>query len=338
MAVDLRDLVVPVIGAPMAGGPTTPELAAAVSNAGGLGFLAAGYLSAQRFGADIAAARALTSGPVGVNLFVPQSSVAVAGELSCYAEKLTALALRLGVEVGPARFDDDDWDAKLDVVVDAAPEVASFTFGCPDKVTIDRLHAAGVTTVVTVTTVAEAGIAVAAGCRALVVQGPDAGGHRGTFSPSARPAGETLEMLLRAVLDAHDVPVVAAGGLTSASQVRGILDRGAVAAQVGTGLLLADEAGTRPAHRAALRDSRFAETVVTAAFSGRYARGIHNAFINEFDADAPLGYPEVHYMTAPLRAAAHTSGDSQSVNLWAGTQYRLARVGAAADIVAELAG
>lgn len=338
MPFDLRDLAVPVIGAPMAGGPTTPALAAAVSNAGGLGFLAAGYLSAEKFGADLAAARALTTGPLGVNLFVPQPSVGAPAELAVYAEKLAPLAHRLGVEVGPARFDDDDWDAKLDVVVDTAPEVASFTFGCPDTSTIDRLHAADVATVVTVTTGVEAGVAVAAGCRALAVQGPAAGGHRGTFSPSARPATESLESLLHAVLDAHEIPVVAAGGLSSAQQVRAILGRGAVAAQVGTALLLADEAGTRPAHRAALGDGRFTETVVTAAFSGRYARGIRNAFIDEFDADAPLGYPEVHYMTSPLRAAAHKAGDPQTVNLWAGTQYRLARSGGAADIVAELAG
>jgi nitronate monooxygenase len=338
VGLDLRDLAVPVLGAPMAGGPSTPQLAAAVTGAGGLGFLAAGYLSAQRFADDIAATRALTGGPIGVNLFVPQPSVGVSAEFNSYAIKLAPLAAEFGVEVGPARFDDDAWDAKLEVVLDTVPEVASFTFGCPDKLTFDRLHAAGVTTVVTVTTLAEAGVAVAAGCRALAVQGPAAGGHRGTFSPSDLPSEETLQVLLRKVLDTHRVPVVAAGGLTAATHVRAVLDQGAVAAQVGSALLLADEAGTRPAHRAALVDDRFTETVVTKAFSGRYARGVRNAFIDEFDADAPLGYPEVHYMTAPLRAAAHAAGDPQAVNLWAGTAYRLARSGTAADIVVELAG
>ena len=338
MPLDLRELAVPVLGAPMAGGPSTPQLAAAVTGAGGLGFLAAGYLSADRFADDIAAARALTAGPLGVNLFVPQPSVGVPAELSSYARKLGPLASRFGVEVGPPRFDDDAWDAKLEVVLDTSPEVASFTFGCPDKVTLDRLHGAGVTTVVTVTTMEEAGIAVAAGCRVLAVQGPAAGGHRGTFSPSARPSDESLEVLLRKVIGSFAVPVVAAGGLTSAPQVRGVLDSGALAAQVGTALLLADEAGTRPAHRAALVDDRFTETVVTAAFSGRYARGLRNAFVDEFDANAPLGYPQVHYMTSPLRAAAHAAGDPQAVNLWAGTAYRLARTGTVADIVIELAG
>lgn len=334
---DLRDLTVPIIGAPMAGGPGTPALAAAVSNAGGLGFLAAGYLTGQRFADDIVAARLLTSGPIGVNLFVPQPSAATRSALDEYRDRLTPLVQRFGVELGLPRLDDDGWDEKLDVVVSAAPELASFTFGCPSPDVLARLRRAGVVSAVTVTSRAEADVAVAAGADVLVVQGPDAGGHRGTFSPIRRPGEASLGELLTEIAKGGETPVVAAGGLSAQSAIQNVLDRGAVAAQVGTALLLSDEAGTNPVHRAALKDDQFTETVVTRAFSGRYARGLANEFTRRFDPVAPLGYPDVNQLTGPLRAAAVAAGDSQNTNLWAGTQWRKRVEGPARDIVAALA-
>ena len=334
---DLRDLTVPIIGAPMAGGPGTPALAAAVSNAGGLGFLAAGYLTGQRFADDIVAARLLTSGPIGVNLFVPQPSAATRSALDEYRDRLTPLAQRFGVELGLPRFDDDGWDEKLDVVVSAAPEVASFTFGCPSADVLARLRSAGVASAVTVTSRAEADVAVAAGADVLVVQGPDAGGHRGTFSPIRRPGEAPLGELLAEIAKGGETAVVAAGGLSARPAVQNVLTRGAVAAQVGTAFLLCDEAGTNPVHRAALIDDQFTETTVTRAFSGRYARGLANEFIRRFDSVAPFGYPEVNQLTAPLRAAAVAAGDPQCTNLWAGAQWQKAVGGPAGDIVAALA-
>ncbi len=335
---DLCELALPIVGAPMAGGPSTPKLAAAVSNAGGLGFLAAGYLSAQRFADDIAATRSVTTGPIGVNLFVPQPSVATASALENYREQLLALARSYGVDPGVPRPDDDGWRDKLDVVASAAPEVVSFTFGCPAPEVLALLRDRDVLTAVTVTSPSEAALAVAAGAGALVVQGPGAGGHRGTFSPSERPGESTLEELLTEIVGAHDTPVIATGGLGDAAAVRDVLRRGATAAQIGTALLLCDEAGTNPAHRRALSDERFTDTVVTRAFSGRYARGLANEFIARFDSVAPLGYPEVNQLTGPIRAAAVAAGDPHGTNLWAGTQWRSISVGAAADIVAALAG
>lgn len=335
---DLRDLTVPIIGAPMAGGPGTPALAAAVSNAGGLGFLAAGYLSAARFEADIAATRSATTGPIGVNLFVPQHSVATSARLDEYRDRLMPLARRYGVELGLPRFDDDGWQAKIDVAVAAAPELVSFTFGCPSADVLTRLRTAGVASAVTVTSRAEADIAVAAGADVLVAQGPGAGGHRGTFSPNRRPDETALDELLAEIVGSGATPVVAAGGLGDSSAVQGALRCGAVAAQVGTALLLSDEAGTKPVHRAALTDERFAETVVTCAFSGRYARGLANEFTSRFDPVAPLGYPNVNHLTAPLRAAAVAAGHPQHTNLWAGTQWQKVSGGPAADIVAALGG
>jgi nitronate monooxygenase len=321
----------------MAGGPGTPALAAAVSNAGGLGFVAAGYLSAERFADAIAAARSLTSSPIGVNIFVPQPSAARADRLDRYRELLAPLADHYGVEVGQPHPDDDAWQAKLDVVADTAPEVASFTFGCPTAEILGRLRDRGVLTAVTVTSVDEAGVAVAAGADALVVQGPEAGGHRGKFDPVALPEDEPLDALLAAIVAVHDLPVIAAGGLADAADVRRVLDGGAVAAQAGTAFLLCDEAGTNGVHRSALTDQQFAETVVTRAFSGRYARGLANDFTTRYDAVAPPGYPEVNQMTGPLRRAAVAAGDPHGTNLWAGTSWRRIGGGRAGDIVAALA-
>lgn len=333
----LSDLAVPIIGAPMAGGPGTPALAAAVSNAGGLGFLAAGYLTAEKFADGIAAVRVATTGPIGVNLFVPQPSLADRAALDRYREELTPLAESYGTAPGRTHPDDDAWDAKIDVVADTAPELASFTFGCPSAETLARLRKSGVLTAVTVTSLDEAGIAVGAGADALVVQGPEAGGHRGTFDPGRRPGEEPLDSLLSAVCATHEVPVIAAGGLTSAGDVRRALGHGARAAQAGTALLLADEAGTNPVHRQALTDPQFTRTVVTCAFSGRYARGLANGFTDRYDPVAPLGYPEVNQLTGAMRRAAIAAGDPHGTNLWAGTAWRRIRGGAAAGIVAALA-
>jgi nitronate monooxygenase len=334
----LQDLAVPILGAPMAGGPSTPALAAAVSDAGGLGFVAAGYLSADKFAETIAAARALTTAAIGVNIFVPQPSAATPDALARYRELLVPLAEHYGAEVAATKPDDDGWRAKLDVVADLAPEVASFTFGCPTAEVLGRLSERGVLTAVTVTSLDEAVVAVAAGADALVVQGPEAGGHRGTFDPVALPGDDPLETLLAAIVAAHEVPVIGAGGLAGAADVKRVLDAGAVAAQAGTAFLLADEAGTNGAHRAALTDETFTETVVTRAFSGRYARGLANDFTRRYDDVAPLGYPEVNQMTGPLRRAAVAAGDPHGTNLWAGTSWRRIGGGSAADIVAALAG
>lgn len=335
---DLRELSTPLLAAPMAGGPSTPELAAAVSNAGGLGFVAAGYLTADAFAERLLAAQRLTSAPVGANLFVPQPSAATPDAIAAYAATLEAEAQRYGVSLGAPRFDDDHWAAKLDVLLDLRPAVVSFTFGLPSADERRRLSEAGIATAGTVTTLSEARAAADVGVNVLVAQGPSAGGHRGTFDATSQPSEESLDDLLAALTANLDLPVVAAGGLMTADDVSGVRRAGAVAAQLGTAFLLADEAGSSPVHRAALQDPQFTETAVTRAFSGRYARGLRNRFIVEHEADAPFGYPEVHYMTSPVRAASVRAGDPHAVNVWAGTGFRKARTGSAADIIAALAG
>ncbi len=173
---------------------------------------------------------------------------------------------------------------------------------------------------VTVTSVSEARVAVARGAASLSVQGPNAGGHRGTWDLEAPPDKTPLLDLVSAVLAVVDVPVVAGGGVHDAAGLQSLRDAGAAAAQVGTAYLLAEEAGTNPTHRAALEDPAFPETAVTRAYTGRWARGLANRFIAAH-ADAPAGYPHVHHLTSPLRRAAAAAGDTDVAHMWAGTGH-----------------
>lgn len=320
----------PIVGAPMGGGPSTPALAAAVSAAGGLGFLAAGYLTSERLAADLAATRELTARPFGVNLFVPGRDDADAGAVAAYRQRLAPEAARLGAELGEPRWSDDDWAAKVDVVLAERPSVVSTTFGLPPPADAARLRGAGIAWWCTVTSPAEADQAEAAGADALVVQGAEAGAHRGSFDD---PDGEGLSLLplLRLVAARTAVPLVAAGGIADGAGVAAALAAGARAAQIGTALLLAAEAGTHPVHRAALASGL--PTAPTRAFTGRTARGLANAFLLDHADEAPRGYPQVHYVTAPLRAAARAAGDSDRVNLWAGQAYPLAEEAPAGELV-----
>lgn len=332
---DLRELDRPIIGAPMAGGPSTPELAAAVSNAGGLGFLAAGYRTAEDFEAQLRSVAALTGGPVGANLFVPDTFRPEPALLAAYVDALRAEAAALGVAVGEPRNDDDGWDAKLEIVLDAKPAAVSFTFGCPDAAVLARLADAGILPIVTVTTPAEAEFAVAAGARALAVQGPNAGGHRGNFDQGQAPTDQPLEDTLSAIRSTTAVPLAAGGGVSAPDDVVRLREAGVDAVQVGTALLLADEAGTNALHRAALSGERFTGTSLTRAFTGRFARGLTNRFILEHQ-DAPAGYPQLHHVTAPLRKAAVAQGNADVAHLWAGTGFASAQPGPAARIVEQL--
>ncbi|MDT0170890.1 nitronate monooxygenase [Pseudarthrobacter sp. BRE9] len=334
---DLGSLALPVIQAPMAGGPSTPQLAAAVSAAGGLGFLAAGYKTAAAMRSEIETLRSLTGRPFGVNLFVPQPSVISPGSLQQYAASLAPDADRFGVSLGEPRHDDDDWDKKLEILLELAPAVVSFTFDVPGSGMVQALQERGVHVVATVTDRDEALQALAAGADALCVQGPEAGGHRGTFKAAAPPPVVPLHGILEELADL-EVPLIAAGGIGTPEDTRAALAVGAAAVQAGTAFLLSDEAGTKAAHRAALSSSdRFPTTAVTRAFSGRNARGLYNEFMRRHDAEAPYGYPEIHHLTTPLRAAAAAAGEPDWLNLWAGINYRHAAEGPAASILKSLA-
>ena len=321
----------------MAGGPSTPALAAAVSGAGGLGFLAAGYRSVGALERDVDELRSglRTDVPYGVNVFVPSEHATTSDEITAYAERLDADARRRGVTLGVPRWDDDGYHDKLALLRAQRVPVVSCTFGCPTTDDVDSLHAAGSAVWVTVTTAAEAKAASIVGADALVVQGVEAGGHRGGFD-DARPGDVGLLALLQLVQVAVDaVPLVASGGLSTGAGVAAVLAAGAAAAQLGTAFLLAPEAGTDAAHRDLIgRADR--PTALTRAFTGRTARGISNRFMEQHSDGAPSAYPEVHHLTSPLRAAARSAGDAEGFQLWAGQSYHLARRAPAAEIVRGL--
>jgi nitronate monooxygenase len=331
----LDQLDVPIVQAPMGGGPSTPELAAAVAGAGGLGFIAAAYRTPDALREAIARTRALTDGPFGVNVFAPSGRPADAGVVRRYADALRAEADRAGVALGEPRFDDDAFDAKVDLLVADAPAVVSFTFGCPPPETIERLRAAGAAVWVTVTDPDEAEQAAEAGADALVVQGVEAGGHRGAFADREDRVDYGLLALLALVRARVDFPLVATGGIATGQGVAAVLAAGAAAAQIGTAFMRCPEAGTSAPHRAALASSR--PTGLTRAFSGRLARGIVNRLQAEHSAAAPIAYPEIHHLTAPLRAHGRGAGDGEIINLWAGQAHELAAELPAAEVVARLA-
>jgi nitronate monooxygenase len=325
--------VLPIVQAPLAGGASTPALTAAVVEAGAFGFVAAGYKTPDALREDLRATRALTSKPFGVNLFVPGGEADPAAYAE-YVARLRAEADAHGVALGEPRFDDDAWDAKLELLEADPVAVVSFTFGCPAADVVARLHAVGSEAWVTVTDVAEAKRAADAGADALVVQGVEAGGHRASFVDSD-DAGEYGLLALLQVVRAHvDLPLVASGGIATGGAIAAVLCAGARAAQIGTAFMRTREAATAPVHREALATP--APTRLTRAFTGRQARGIVNRFLREHSADAPIAYPNIHHATAPLRAAGRTSGDADVLNLWAGQTHELAREVPAAELVAAL--
>jgi nitronate monooxygenase len=330
----LDRLAVPIVQAPMGGGPSTPALAAAVAEAGGLGFLAAGYKAPAAVRDDVEALRALTDRAFGVNLFAPPGPPADPATVAAFAASLEPEADRYDAPVGAPRHDDDGWEAKLALAAELAVPVLSFTFGCPPPDVVDRLHAAGSAVWVTVTTPAEAAEAARAGADALVVQGVEAGGHRGSFDDGA-PGEIGLLALLQLVPAVTDLPLVATGGIATGRAVAAVLALGAAAAQLGTAFMLCPEAATAPAHRTAIESDT--GTRLTRAFTGRLARGVANRWMAEHDAGAPSAYPDVHHLTAGIRAAARERGDADGFHLWAGQAHPLAETVPAGELVRRLA-
>ena len=330
----LTALEIAIIAAPMAGGASTPRLAIAVSDAGGLGFLAGGYKTPAALAEQIADVQQRTDRAFAVNLFVPQRPLTDRAAVVAYRD---ALAHEYTTAFSEIVAEDDDWFAeKVAVVIDHRVPVVSFTFGLPPADVVTRMHAAGSYLIATVTSVTEALQAVDRGVDALCVQGPEAGGHRATFETHGEPGTLPLGELLTAIRAVATLPLIAAGGIHSGEQIAALLAIGAEAVQLGTALLRTDESGATQAHKDALVESRFAETVVTRAFSGRPARALLNAFIVDHGDDAPSEYPQVHHLTKGLRADAARRGDADGLALWAGTGYRAATASSARSVLESL--
>ncbi|GGS17672.1 oxidoreductase [Deinococcus knuensis] len=322
----------PVALAPMAGGVGTPALAAAVTRAGGLGSLGGAYLTPQALRDAIREVRALTDGPLLVNLFAPQTVPAVTPDAIALATAELAPfhdALRLSPPTLPERVQ-EDFGAQLDVVLEERPEVLSVAFGPVPPDALAALRARGILTVGTATSLSEALALHESGVDAITVQGGAAGGHRGGWQEDA--LADTLT-LAREVARATPLPVLAAGGLMTADDVRSAQNAGATLAQCGTVFLMADEAGTSVPYRHALQDGRRG-TVLTRAYSGRAARGLRTTFTDAVH--HPLPFPHQNALTRPLRTAGAQARQADVLSLWAGTGYRQAQATGAAQIVASL--
>lgn len=327
----------PVLAAPMAGGPSTPALVVATAQAGGLGFLAGGYQSPRLLADQITATRAHTAA-FGVNLFAPNPVPITRVAFRRYAHAVQAEADAYGLDLTSAELveDDDAWQDKIDLLLADPVPVVSFTFGLPPVAVIRALRAAGTVVAQTVTSAVEAQQADDLGADLLIVQSTAAGGHSGTFTPGRPVTPLALAELVAQVRETVAVPLVATGGLATSTDIAAVLNVGAAAAAVGTVLLRTHESGTSRTHRDALADPNREGTVVTRAYTGRPARTLRNRFTDRYTTTAPLGYPALHHLTSPLRAAAAAAGDPEIVHLWAGSGYRHATAEPAAEVLHRL--
>lgn len=323
----------PLVVAPMAGGPSGLPLVEAAAGAGAFPFLAGGYKSPEALGEQITAARSLGA-DFGVNLFVPERRPADRKAFAAYAAELQPEADAYGLTLDPEPATDEDWwQEKLDLLVEHPVPVVSLTFGLPTAEEVARLRAAGTAVLMTVTSPEEARTAQTLGVDGLVVQGPRAGGHSAVHDPTLTPGDAETADVVRRVAEAVRLPIIGAGGVDGPEAVQRVLDAGAEAAAVGTLLLRTDEAGTSPTHRAALGDPSFGETTLTRSFTGRPARALRNGFIDRHEASAPTAYPALHHLTKGIRQAAGKAGDADRLHLWAGTGWRSAPTGPAADVI-----
>jgi nitronate monooxygenase len=332
----------PILQAPMAG-VSTPEMAAAVSNAGALGAIAIGATGPAGAAAMIDAVRARTDRAFNVNVFVHQTPVPDAAREAAWLETLSPLFAGFGAEPPAAlstiyrSFADDD--AMLALLVERAPPVVSFHFGLPDADRIAALKRAGCLLLATATSLSEAQAAGAGGLDAVVAQGWEAGGHRGVFDPDAPDDRLGTLALTRLLVAKAGLPVIAAGGIMDGRGVRAVLDLGAVAAQLGTAFIDCPESAADSFYRAALNSGAAEHTVMTRVISGRPARCLANRFTAwGVGAHPPVpAYPIAYDAGKALNAAAKAVGDGGFSAQWAGQGAPLSRAMPAADLIAVLA-
>jgi nitronate monooxygenase len=329
----------PIIQAGMAGGTTTPELVAAVSAAGGLGTLGAGYMSAEQMRLAIRAIRELTDKPFGVNLFVPESFDSKQPVAPAVSAAMNAVRERLGIPADPAvtRFA-EPFEEQMAVVVEEQVPVFSFTFGLLEQQWLTKLKQRGTVTIGTATTVREAVALEASGVDMVTAQGSEAGGHRGSFLPDSPSNLVGTMALVPQIVDRVSIPVIAAGGIMDGRGIAAAFALGAQAVQLGTAFLACQESGAHAQHKRAVRETNDEATVLTRAFSGKAARGIENEFMTllaPYDRELPP-YPVQNALTRDIRSAAAKQDKADYLSLWAGQAAALSRGVSAAELVASL--
>jgi nitronate monooxygenase len=333
----------PIIQAPMAGGGDTPELVAAVCNAGALGFIGATYSSPQQIVELAHTVRAKTQRPFGINLFAPLAPP-TADNVDAALDRLSPFFAELGLPV-PTRpaVPANSFADQLAAVLTTDASVFSFTFGVLPADATEAIKQRNMFLMGTATTVEEAVALEKTGVDAIVTQGSEAGGHRGTFAASFSSGMVGTISLVPQVVDAVGIPVIASGGIMDGRGIAAALALGASAVQLGTAFLTCNESGISAAYKEAILSAHEDQTRLTRAFSGRPARGIINRFMTELepagysdDSDAILPFPLPNVLTRPLRTAAGKQGRAEFLSLWAGQGVRMARQQSAAELIARL--
>jgi nitronate monooxygenase len=334
LAIDL-----PIVQAPMAA-VTTPDLVAAVANAGGLGSHGCAMLTPDQVIADAARVRALSNRSFNLGFFCHEPPVVTAQQEAAWLARLKPYYEELGLDAksppGPLRMPFDD--GMCEAVEAIQPKVVSFHFGLPPQNLVERVKAAGCVVISSATTVEEARRLADRGCDAVVAQGFEAGGHRGMFLTDDVYGQVGTLALVPQIVDAVDLPVIAAGGIADGRGVAAALALGAAAVQVGTAYMFCPEANVSPLHRAALAQARDDGTVLTNVFTGRPARSLVNRLAREIGpmSEVALPFPATANAVYPLRAAAERQGSADFTALWAGQAARLGSACGAAELTRKL--
>ncbi|KYD07059.1 Enoyl-[acyl-carrier-protein] reductase [Heyndrickxia sporothermodurans] len=329
----------PIIQAPMAGGITTPELVAAVSNAGGLGMIGAGYLNAEQTRKIIREVKSLTSNPFGINLFVPEKNAVDEVEIlkmNTHLQKYRE-ELNLPMEM-PTISNNSVFEEQVRIIIEEGVPICTFTFGLPTEPIVKQLKEANIFLMGTATTVKEAQYGEKAGMDVIVAQGSEAGGHRGTFLEDTESSMIGLISLIPQVVDQVNIPVIAGGGIMDERGIMAARCLGAQGVQMGTAFLTCVESGAHELHKEAILKASEEEIVVTAAFSGKNARGINNRFIKEmsvYEGDIP-SYPVQNSLTKDIRKAAGEQNNPNFMSLWSGQSPRLSKNKTVSELIQGL--
>lgn len=325
----------PIIQAGMAGGPTTPELVAGVSNAGALGTLGAGYMSPEEIRNVLSQIMNLTKEPFAVNLFLPQVYDKNEQQILSMQKHLNKYRKQLGIpEVNSVPDIQDLFEQQLNVVIEGGVKIVSFTFNKPSSSLIEKLHDSGITVIATATTVKEAKELESLGVDMIVAQGSEAGGHRGTFLDAEDEALIGTMALVPQMVDAVQCPVIAAGGIMDGRGMAAALSLGASEVQLGTAFLTVQESGASEIHKSAILTSKDTDTKITQAFSGKSARGFKNDMMLNLEGITGLPpYPIQHVLTSDIRKEAACQGNKEMVSMWAGQASALSKKLTAKELI-----
>lgn len=336
---ELLKINFPIIQAPMAGGATTPELIAAVSNAGGLGSLGAGYMTANEIRNAIKQIRELTNKPFGINLFIPETHQASDEQMEVARKIIQEACFELDIHIKPCQPPfTPSFEEQMNVILEEKVPVFSFTFGVPNIEWIENFKKNGTLLIGTATSVEEAIILENNAIDAVVAQGSEAGGHRGTFVGKAEDAFDSISLLVPRIVKRIKIPVIAAGGIMNASGIYSAIRLGASAVQMGTVFLCCHESGIHPFYKKLLLSAKQGGTKLTRAFSGKSARGIVNKFMTrmQLHENVILDYPIQNALTSMMRKEASRKSLTDFMSLWAGENAHLCKALPASQLVQEL--